>query len=244
MKNVDLFNEFVLRIFEQLYEEFPLQTNLNPSKFIEEVEFSPYPERPVKTDCTPEFFWLGNDSSEPFGIQRNWDITATVVEVEAILKRKLTDFELHKLKTTGHRPVTEAEQQLLDNWEAEVARIESIRLGERELLERANFKKRVFVSTLQFLVNEGLIRFKDIPPPPKAGQIVYPPDILIEKSAGKLSFVLTSKGFAHLNKTLKSGQLADNMTLYDAIKKALKDNAMQGVVASLAQVAITSFTTN
>lgn len=251
MKNVDLFNQFVLRIFERLYEEFPVPTALNPREFVEQVELSPYPDCPVSTYYAPGLVWSTDsdddtdETNDPFAdLKVIWNVEATVVEVEAHLQRKLTDFEFHHLKKTGHRPVTPEEQGLLDEWEAERERIDQIRKTEFELQDESLFKERVFTSTLQFLVSEELIRFKDIPPPPRADQRINPPDMLIEKSAAKLSFMLTSKGFSHLNKTIKKGKLADDLTLYEAIKKALRDNTVQGVVGTLVQAAITPLVFN
>jgi len=202
----------------------------------------------VSTFCAPDFFWFtdaddNTDESDALfsGLQVIWNVEETGVEVEAHLQRNLTDFELHHLKKTGYRPLRPDEELLLTQWEAEKDRIDQVRKTEFELQDESRFKERVFISTLQFLVSEGLIRFKDLPPPPRADQKINPPDILIEKSAAKLSFMLTNKGFSHLNKTIKKGKLTDDLTLYEAIKKALKDNSVQGVVGSLAQAAITPF---
>jgi hypothetical protein len=239
MQNVALFNDFVLQIFDHLYDRFPVPCAINPEDFIAKVEFSPYPPCPVSTYCGPDRSWLFSSKKEQY--EKMWAAhpwEATVSETETLLSRTLTDSEKDVLLRTGKRPVTPEEQQLLDDWVTEKARIDSLRETQKSQREEAETKQTVFIATLQFLNSERLIRFVDIPPPTEEGRVLNPPDILIQKATKRLRFVLTSNGFTHLNRTFMGGKLSEEMTLYQAIKRTLKEKAVEGAGAAGTQALV------
>jgi hypothetical protein len=239
MQSVALFNEFVLQIFDHLYDRFPVPCVIDPEDFIARVELSPYPPRPVDTYCGPDrswFFTPPKEQYEKIWAGHPWE--TTISETETLLARPLTDSERDVLLRTGKRPVTHEEQQSLDDWLAENVRIDSLRETQRSQREDAEAKRVVFIATLQFLNSERLIRFVDIPPPTQEGQVLNPPDILIQKVTKRLKFVLTSKGFTHLNRAFKGGKLSEEMTLYEAIKRTLKEKAVEGAGAAGAQALV------
>lgn len=239
MKNVTLFNDFVLQIFDHLYDHFPVPCAINPEDFIAKSDLSPYPPRPVITYCGPDrsrFFPIQNDGYQKMWVTHPWE--ATISETEALLSRTLTESEKDVLLRTGNRPVTPDEQLVLNDWVAEKSRIDSLRLTQKEQQEEAETKRAVFISTLQFLNSERLIRYIDIPPTEQEGTVNNPPDILIRKATKHLRFVLTSKGFTHLNRAFTDGKLSEEMTLYQAIKRMLKDKAVEGAGVAGAQALV------
>lgn len=239
MKNVALFNDFVLQIFDHLYDHFPVPCTINPEDFIAKVELSPYPPCPVTTYCGPDHSWFVPTKEEPY--EKMWAAhpwAATLEETEALLSRKLTDTEKDVLLRTGERPVTTNEQQLLNDWAAEKARIDCLRATQEAQQEEAKTKQAVFIATLQFLNSERLIRFVDIPHPVQEEQALNPPDVLIQKATKRLRFVLTSNGFTHLHRTFTGGKLSEEMTLYQEIKRTLKEKAVEGTGAAGAQALV------
>jgi len=86
----------------------------------------------------------------------------------------------------------------------------------KEKTEAYALQKAIFDGTLDFLVSENIIR---------------------ESESGK--YLLTSKGFSHLNKSFKSGAIADDETTGSIIKKLLQkgsDTTFQGVAGALSNV--------
>lgn len=239
MQNVALFNDFVLQVFDHLYDQFPVPCSINAEDFIAKVEFSPYPPRPVNTYCGPDRSWFFPSKKEQY--EKMWAAhpwEETVSETQALLSRTLTDSEKDGLLQTGKRPATPDEQQLLDDWAAEKVRIDSLRVTQKAQLEEAERKQAVFIATLQFLNSERLIRFVDIPPPRQEGQVLNPPDVLIEKATHRLRFVLTSNGFTHLNRAFSGGKLSEEITLYQAIKRTLKEKTVEGAGTAGAQALV------
>lgn len=229
MRNVELFNEYVLRVFDRLFDTFPIPCVIDPAEFVASVELSPYPPNPVISYCGPDMSWsFGTKDSAQTWLAHPWD--ETIEKVESTLGRALTALEQAELRRSGQRPLSTEEQQAITQWEKEKRNIDSLRATQHFQREEAELKQRVFVSTLQFLTNENLIRFTDLPPPDE-GQVLLPPDILIARSARHLRFVLTSHGFTHLNRTFESGKIGDKMTLYQAIKQSLKEKAIDGAGA-------------
>lgn len=157
--------------------------------------------------------------------------------MESLLGRPLSPIERDELRRSGHRPLTAEEQQAVSEWEVEKRRIDDLRLTQNTQLEDAENKKKIFIATLQFLNSEKLIRFIDLPHP-NDGQILNPPDILITRATNRLRFVLTSHGFTHLNRTFKGGKLTQEMPLYQAIKRILKERAIEGAGAVGAQTLV------
>jgi len=228
MQNVALFNDFVLQIFDHLYDHFPVPCAIDPEEFIAKVELSPYPPRPVNTYFGPDDSWFFasiEGQREAWWAAHPWEETATTVE--GILSRRLTEEERSVLLRTGERPVTADEQRMLADWQAQNERIDVERATQSARNQEAEIKSDVFIATIQFLNSEGLIRFIDIPPP-NGGQVINPPDILIQRAARRLRFVLTSRGFTHLNRAFAGGKLSEEITLYQAIKNALKNKAVEG----------------
>jgi len=229
MQNVDLFNEFVLRIFDHLYDAFPVPCAIDPKEFVANVELSPYPKNPVSSFCGPDISWSFNPEDRArVWADHPWE--ETVSQVESLLGRSLTTLEQSNLMRNGYRPLTSEEQQAVSEWETEKQRINDLRSTQQAQREEAESKQKVFIATLQFLANEKLIRFTD-QPPPKEGRSLNPPDILIARVTTNLRFVLTSNGFTHLNRTFNDGKIMGKMTLYQAIKHTLKDKAADGASA-------------
>ena len=107
MQNVALFNDFVLQIFDHLYDRFPVPCAINQEDFITKVELSRYPPRPVNTYCGPDRSWFFPTEKEQY--EKMWAAhpwAATVSETETLLSRTLTDSEKDVLLGTGERPVT------------------------------------------------------------------------------------------------------------------------------------------
>jgi hypothetical protein len=210
MNNVEIFNELVLRIFDHLYDRFPVPCSVKPEEFIAELNINSPRQCPVNSKCGPNISteeWIGVVNQ--VWIDHNWD--ETEAEVESKLGRKLTIEEKEKIRLTGHRPFTVEEEKEKIVWEEEQKLFESINL--------------IFKSTLQFLINENLIRYIDLVPV-NEGEVLNPSDILIAMSLGRLSFVLTSRGFTHLNKAFKKGILTKEITVFEAVKKCLKEKSI------------------
>lgn len=229
MKNVELFNEFVLRVLDHLYDAFPVPCVIDPEEFVAKLEISSYPPNPVSSYCGPDMSWaFSSESHSQFWTAHPWD--ETVTQVESLLGRSLTDPERSELQSSGHRPLSTEEQQAVLEWETEKRKIDDLRSTEKTQREEAENKRKIFIATLQFLANEKLIRFTDLPPP-KEGQVLNPPDILIARATKSLRFVLTSNGFTHLNSTFEGGKITGEMTLYQAIKRTLKEKSVEGASA-------------
>lgn len=229
LNNVELFNEFVLHVFDTLYGAFPVPRSLSPEEFVEKVELTDYPPQPFSTYVGPDLEWAFTEASrDSFWTEHPWG--EIVTQVEVLLERPLSEEERSELLNRGHRPLSLDEQRANLEWKEEKFRIEAIRRSQEAQLEDAKQKRRIFIATLQFLVNENLIRFTDLSPP-QAGEVLNPPDILIEQATKHLQFVLTSKGFTHLNRPFKDGKVMEEVTLYQAIKRTLKEKATDGVGA-------------
>lgn len=241
--NIDAFNQFTCKVLANLYEVFPDPIRLDYKNYVDDVELSPTPPSPVDLVVGPSpDFWPGMDSIEDYNrrLVEEYDWASVIENVQVHLHRKLTEQEKADMrKLGGKRPPTEEEAILLTAWKEEKARIAEVRKTELAKQDETDTKRRLLAGTLQFLVNEKLIRYIDIRPP-NADLVVNPPDILVRNSVlgtAKIQYVLTAHGLAQLNKVVKNGEMISDTT-YQRIKQTLLPKAGEGAITGAASMAI------
>lgn len=245
MKNISLFNQYLIQILDQLYDSFPVPCTIEIDKIVGSVELFHFPPDPVYNYCGPDMSWTGfltadSDEWQQFPWQK------TVVQVEELLGRSLLEPEIDKLITSGMRPLTETEMLARANWEKELHRIAEFRTTQIQSLEERDFKKDILIATLQFMVNERLIRLVDSRPHSAQSTAELSSDLLIARSVSSLKFVLTSQGFAALNIQFKGGKFTKGLSGNQAIKKVLAekiaDGTLQYLVGSLISFGVAGIT--
>lgn len=171
MKNSDAFSVFSSKIFDLLYEEFPI--------------FMSLPEREIVglVESYDELLYLDKEISNITGIVECMGILGEITQdVKEISKKKL-----YKLNDS---------------------RVEKVKK-----LQQANL---LFKGTIDFLIEEGFIRFNEN------------------------LYQLTAKGFAHLNKSFNQEEISDHVPLIEKLRYFSRQENFLGTVASGVTVSLIS----
>lgn len=219
MNNRELFAEFSILVLKDLYDLFPIPNSLDKERHIGFTVG--YPEPPIDSHfgipgagvyVGPDLAWVFDEEQQrKIWGSYNWD--KCLESVQSLLQRALTSEETRRLLDYGVRPYTAEEKTKLEKWKMESD-------DYNESMDQYKSKEKVYLGSIQFLVNENYIRIKDIRK--IDGKEAQNPDILIEQSFDRLQFILTSKGYIRLSKKPPLGP----GSIYDGMKAYIKDKSV------------------
>jgi hypothetical protein len=240
MKNIDIFTEFTFRVLSDLYVSFPVPVRIDVDNYAGEVIAYPdapqfpshglYPGGVLITDeveCKKTKIEPPANDFPGFAFQES-DWSDCIIPVEEYVGRKLNEDEINGLIRYGVRPYTTSEYKQIQEWKDECN-------SRNETSEERRLKASIFVSSVQFLVKEGFVRYMDLPT--RVNAIECPQDVLVNNSLPQLRFTLTSKGIMQLN---KKDPVGGGQSLFIRIGNHIKDNSTSAIMATGADVLLTS----
>jgi hypothetical protein len=239
MDNKDVFAEYAVLVLKELFDSFPVAIRFNKEEHLGKATF--YPAAPFeiftgfRTMVTG--IYIGPDRGcRDFCVNEkeekikwnNFDWESCQKEAESLLQRELLDQEKADLLLDGVRPYTACESQQLKEWRAKIKTFE-------ESCDQQKLKENIYFGTVQFLVSEGYIRIVDIPE--RINMKKQPSDVMIEKTFNILRFVLTNKGYIHMNRQPPVGE----GSLYDIMKSYVANKTVDAFAGAGAGTLLTVF---
>jgi len=236
MDNKEIFAEFAIMVLKDLFDSFPVAVGLDKTAHLGGVVS--FPDQPFQShfgvsgtgiyvgpDCSWEWC-MSNEERQEYWEKYHWELC--LKDTESLLKRNLSENERDKLLGDGIRPYSDSESEQLKKWRSRVK-------DYKETHEQQKHKEKVYIGTVQFLVNEGYIRFVDLPKQPN--KKLQLSDILIERAFKSLRFMLTNKGYVHMNKKPPMGK----GSLYDSMRSYVTDKAVDAFAGAGAGSLLTVF---